>query len=92
MSQPNGAFRKHIGYGMVGFTLLYVAGVTTAWFAGCSMSESVEKGVMFCFGWLFAKAGTVVDFIYGTSQGSEEKTRLIARARIEVEEHKCCRD
>ncbi|MEW6385889.1 MAG: hypothetical protein AB1491_00010 [Thermodesulfobacteriota bacterium] len=72
--------KVRLGYLLVLATILYCAGITVALIYGCEFSEMVKDIILIILTWFIAKAGTIIDFFYGTSQGSKDKDLIIAES------------
>jgi hypothetical protein len=74
---------------MVYATIAYCLAITGALLWGCEFGEMVKDLVLIILTWFIAKAGTIIDYFYGTSQSSTAKTELLAQAP--PPDHHCCR-
>ena len=78
-------FRKQIGYTLIIAAVLYGVLVTLllVFFGTTITSDQMLWGfintvVSTMLGWLLAKASTIIDNVWGTSQSSERKTEIMA--------------
>ena len=85
MNGPYMGFKKQIGYTLVVAAVLYGVLVTLflVFFGTKITSDQMLWGfvntiVSSMMGWLMAKASTIIDNVWGTSQSSERKTEIMA--------------
>lgn len=78
-------FKKQIGYTLILAAVLYGVLVTCllVFWGNMITSDGMLWGfintiVSSMMGWLMAKASTIIDNVWGTSQSSERKTELMA--------------
>lgn len=85
-------FKARLGYIMVYATVTYCLAITGALLWGCSFSEVAKDLILIILTWFISKAGTIIDYFYGTSQSSNDKTDLLAQtAPATADHHHCCR-
>jgi uncharacterized membrane protein len=84
---PYIGFKKQIGYTLITAAVIYGVMVTLLLvFWGSMVTQNqllwgfINTIVSSMMGWLMAKASTVIDNVWGTSQSSERKTELMANA------------
>lgn len=58
-------------------TLMLLALIGFAWY--CLSTGKTLEGVSIVVGVLISKVGTMIDFRYGSSKGSADKTQMIAK-------------
>lgn len=85
-------FKTRLGYIMVYATVAYCLAITGALLWGCKFSEVAKDLILIILTWFISKAGTIIDYFYGTSQSSHDKTDLLSKAApVSSEPHHCCK-